>query len=89
MTGARGATMTARFITLSGHTADLTDAGFSPDGKLVVTASSDKTAKIWDSHSGALLHTLTGHKEPIRTARFSPDGSRVLTSSQDGTAKIW
>ena len=77
------------FITLSGHTSDLTDAEFSPDGKLVLTASSDKTAKIWDAHSGALLQTLAGHNAGLKTARFSPDGSRALTASQDTTAKIW
>jgi dipeptidyl aminopeptidase/acylaminoacyl peptidase len=89
ITSGRSDEATAHFVTLSGHTSDLTDAEFSPDGKLIVTASSDKTARIWDAHSGALLKTLTGHTEGIKTARFSPDGTRVLTSSQDATAKIW
>ena len=56
----------------------------------MLTASSDKTAKIWDSHSGALA--ANPHRPQVRgikTARFSPDGTRALTASQDTTAKIW
>ena len=55
----------------------------------VVTASSDNTAKIWDSLSGQLLATLQGHRNSVGSAVFSPDGSRIVTASQDRTAKVW
>jgi WD40 repeat protein len=45
----------------------------------VVTGSYDKTAKVWDAKSGALVLTLNGHTEGVFSASFSPDGSRVLT----------
>ena len=45
-----------------GHTHWVRSASFSPDGKYIVTASSDNTAKIWDAVSGKLLRNLTGHK---------------------------
>src|SRR5262245_39437090 len=76
-------------VALQGHTADLAGASFSPDGSKVVTASSDKTARIWDAKTGAVLHELSGHAESVRTAQFSPDGTRVITASRDGTARIW
>jgi WD40 repeat protein len=61
----------------------------SPDATRVVTASEDRTAKVWDARSGALVLTLKGHTGPIKSASFSGDGSRIVTASGDGTAKIW
>ncbi|MGD0480411.1 MAG: hypothetical protein ABSA42_09590 [Terracidiphilus sp.] len=64
-------------------------AAFSPDGKRVVTASWDKTARIWDVESGRLLATLSGHTNLVVDAEFSPDGRRIVTASADGTAKVY
>ncbi len=62
-------------------------ASFSPDGRLVVTASDDGSARIWRVN-GTLLHTLR-QRGPLTTASFSPDGSLVLTAGVDRTARIW
>jgi WD40 repeat protein len=64
-------------------------ASFSPDGRRIVTASEDKTAKIWDAASGHLLATLQGHSARLGFAAFSPDGRLIVTSSDDKTAKLW
>ncbi len=76
-------------VVLKGHTADLAGAEVSPDGAKVVTASSDHSARIWDTKTGAVLATLGGHTEGVRSASFSPDGTRVITAARDGSAKIW
>ena len=62
---------------------------FSADGKQVVTASGDQTARIWDTESGEEIHVLKGHTEGVFGAAFSPDGKRVVTASRDHTARIW
>jgi WD40 repeat protein len=67
----------------------LESAEFSPDGRRIVTASYDNTARIWDAATGALLTVLHGHDAPIEHAAFSPDGRRVVTASNDKTARIW
>ena len=72
-----------------GHTAEVTSAAFSPDGKRVVTASDDTTARVWDVGSGKPLATLRGHTYPVTSAAFSPDGKRVVTASGDKTARVW
>ncbi|MFA5088527.1 MAG: PEP/pyruvate-binding domain-containing protein [Candidatus Omnitrophota bacterium] len=62
---------------------------YSPDGKTIVTASWDATARVWDAKTGNPIATLTGHTEPILAASFSPDGKTIVTASLDGTAKVW
>ena len=63
-------------------------AAFSPDGKMIVTASEDGTARIWDAESGRVLRALE-HKDVVYAAAFSPDGKKIVTASRDKTARIW
>lgn len=74
---------------MHGHTGIVTSASFSPNGKYVVTASYDKTARIWDATSRKSLKVLRGHTDSVENAVFSPDGQYLVTASHDGTARIW
>jgi hypothetical protein len=72
------------------HEDGVSSATFSPDGKRIVTASWDKTARIWDAESGKLIGVpLTGHEGGVWSAAFSPDGKRIVTASSDKTARVW
>ena len=62
---------------------------FSPDGKRVVTASSDQTARLWDGLTGQLLAVLGGHTGRVKHVLFSPNGTRVVTASDDATLRLW
>ena len=75
--------------TLQGHEGAVTSAQFSPDGTRLVTASDDKTARLWETESGKLLATLQGHEGAVYSAQFSPDGKRIVTGSDDKTARLW
>ena len=76
---------------LLAHGEKINSANFSSDGTLMVTASSDGTARVWDlkNSKNSILTTLEGHEAEVTSASLSPDGTQVLTISADGTARVW
>jgi dipeptidyl aminopeptidase/acylaminoacyl peptidase len=73
-----------------GNYGQLWSAAFSPDGKRIVTASNDETARVWDAESMEPIgKPLKGHEDAVQSAAFSPDGQRIVTASADGTARVW
>lgn len=62
-------------------------ARFSPDGALIVTASTDGTAMVWKT-DGTAIRRLR-HPMGVTDAAFSPDGKSVATTSYDGVLRIW
>jgi WD40 repeat protein/serine/threonine protein kinase len=62
---------------------------FSHDGKMILTASTDKTAWLCETETENAPRRLVGHQGPINAAAFSPDGLSVITASSDETARLW
>ncbi|MBA4159645.1 MAG: TIR domain-containing protein [Gemmatimonadetes bacterium] len=74
---------------LRGHEGEVWAASFDSDGRRVVTASEDGTARVWDLQSGEATDTLRGHEGAVLAASFDSDGRRVVTGGSDRTARVW
>ncbi|RME04655.1 MAG: hypothetical protein D6805_02290 [Planctomycetota bacterium] len=78
-----------KVLTLTGHSSWVGSVAFSPDGKLLASASADNTIKLWEVASRRSIATLTGHRNWVRSVAFSPDGKLLASASDDDTVKVW
>jgi len=56
---------------------------FSPDGHWLVSASADKTVRVWAVADGREHQVLRGHRAAVNTAQFAPDGRQILSAAND------
>lgn len=73
---------------LSGHSEDVNALAFSPDGKYLASASSDKTVHILEASGGA-PKILKGHTDAVLDVVFSPDGKSLASAGKDKTVRLW
>ncbi|HEY6952269.1 MAG TPA: WD40 repeat domain-containing protein, partial [Bacteroidota bacterium] len=74
-----------------GHTKSLTCALFSPDGKYLLSGSTDNTIKVWEIASGKEFRTLNGPTRRITSMAISPDGRYVVSGDEEyrNNLKLW
>jgi WD40 repeat protein len=78
------------------HTGCVRSVAFANDGRRLLTAGDDRTAKLWEleTEPGSALRAVerrafTGHSGAVLSATFVPGEKQILTGSQDGSAKLW
>lgn len=62
---------------------------FSSSGRIILTASSDGTARLWDASDGSPIAILKGHEDEVLSARFDNEETYIVTASRDSTSRVW
>eukprot|EP00056_Hartaetosiga_gracilis_P021873 m.26964 g.26964 ORF g.26964 m.26964 type:complete len:489 (-) comp9309_c0_seq1:1083-2549(-) len=75
--------------TISGHTDNIVDVQFSPDGQRLATGSGDQTVRFWDMFTATPKKTCKGHKNWVQCVAWSPDGQYVASGSSDTQVRVW
>ena len=74
---------------LKGHEDNIWSIAFNPNGTKIVSGSSDRTVKIWNTQTGQCLKTFLGHNRPVLSVSFSPDGNTVASCGGHSIIKLW
>jgi WD40 repeat protein len=76
-------------LTLEGHKKMVSSVAVTANGKRAVSASDDRTLKVWDLETGRALRTLEGHSDGVKGVALTADGKRAVSASADKTLKVW
>lgn len=74
---------------MTGHQQLINDVRFSPDTRLLASASFDKSIKLWDGRTGKFITTLRGHVSRVYQVSWSADSRLLCSGSSDSTLKVW
>ena len=74
---------------LKDHSDTVHGLAFHPDGKLLASASADRTVKVWDADTGQRLYTLGDATDWLYCLAWSPDGKRLAAGGVDKSLRVW
>jgi len=82
-------TIIESWLPLKGHQDAVWGIAFSPNSKLLASASSDQTVRLWFPEAGMTHQILRGHTDAAWCVAFSPDGNQLVSGGRDNLIHIW
>ena len=61
----------------------------SPDGRWLVSNSTQPVGRVWDLKSGEEVTRISGHADNVTQIQFTAQGNEIITTSDDGTTRLW
>lgn len=74
---------------LHGHNHFVSDVVISSDGQFALSASWDKTLRLWDLNTGETARRFVGHTGDVLSVSFSADNRQIVSAARDRTIKLW
>ncbi|KAK9709656.1 cross-pathway control WD-repeat protein cpc2 [Basidiobolus ranarum] len=74
---------------LRGHNHFISDLSISSDGQFALSASWDKTLRLWDLNTGVTTRRFVGHDKDVTSVAFSADNRQIVSGSRDKSIKLW
>ncbi len=76
-------------LTISGHPDSVNSLAFTRDGSTLISVSSDRTVRFWDTAFGRPGLVLSGHTDQVYAVALSPDGKRIASTGKDLSVRVW
>src|SRR2546429_5219227 len=80
--------ITLRYV-FRGHSDEITQIAWSPNGRILASGSKDTTIRLWDAQTGQALRSLKGHSFSVHGIAGSRDGHILFSGSGDKTIQLW
>lgn len=75
--------------TLQGHDHSVSSIDIVPSGELLISASRDKSIRVWEMATGYCVKTLSGHDDWVRCVKTCAEGTSIVSASNDQTVRVW
>lgn len=73
---------------MRGHVGSVYQVTFSPDSRMLLSASKDSTCKVWNLRTKKLAEDLPGHADEVFAVDWNPNGSGGASGGKDKTLKM-
>jgi len=74
---------------LEGHSGFVSDVALSNNGEYAVSSSWDRSLRLWNLKTGALVQKFLGHTKDVLSVAFSPDNRQIVSAGRDNQLKLW